>query len=63
MENVNEDKVFGFPIKTFTDKNMRKKMMEAQEGTMFLIGENRYKFPEGEDQIELVWARIIKTRD
>ena len=57
------NKIFNFPIDLFfTDKDMREKMMLAKEGTMFLIGENIYKSKEGNDECELTWAKIIKTK-
>ncbi len=57
-------KVFGFPIKIFTTaKDLHKQMMSAEENTLFLIGEEVTKFPEGDDKITLIWAKIFKTRD
>ena len=56
--------VFGFPFETFKDsKDLRRQMLEASENTLFLIGENVIKYPEGREVTELVWARVFRTRD
>ena len=57
-------KVFGFPIKTFTTaQDLHKQMMKAEENTLFLIGERVTKCPEGDDEVELVWAKVFRTND
>jgi uncharacterized protein YaiL (DUF2058 family) len=59
-----KDKIFSFPIETFENaEQMFAKMKNAEENTMFLIKENRIKNHEGDDSVELTWAKIIKTRD
>lgn len=58
------EKVFSFPIETFENaEQMFEKMKTADENTLFLIKENRIKQHEGDDIIELTWAKIFKTRD
>ena len=58
------EKLFDFPIKTFKDGNeLQKLMINAEENTLFLIGEIETKFPEGDSKIELVWAKIYRTKD
>jgi len=57
-------KLFGFPIKSFTTvQDLLKQMMKAEENTLFLIGEKVKKHQEGDDKVELVWAKVFITRD
>lgn len=57
--------IFGFPVKTsFTsEKDLYRQMLEASENTLFLIGENVFKYPDGNKKVELVWARVFRTKD
>jgi len=56
--------LFGFPFKTFKNsKDLHRQMLEASENTLFLIGENMIKYPDGREVTELVWAKVFRTRD
>lgn len=56
-------KIFNFPIKTFEPENLLEEMLQAQEGTVFILGEKRIKHHEGDDTVELTIAQIKKARD
>ena len=56
--------IFGFPLKTFRNsEDLRKMMLIASDNTLFLIGENEIRYPEGDSKIELVWAKVFRTCD
>jgi len=56
--------VFGFSLKTFKNsEDLHRQMLEASENTLFLVGKNIIKYPDGREAIELIWARIFRTRE
>lgn len=50
-------------IKVFNPDTLLEDMLEAKEGTLFLLGEKRHPNHEGDDTIEHVFAQIIRTKD
>jgi len=58
-----KDKIFNFPVKTFNPDNLLEEMMNADAGTIFILGEKTIKHHEGDDSIELTIAEIRKTVD
>lgn len=61
---MEKEELFNFPIKMFVDDdNLQKLMMESDDQTLFLIGKNINVHFEGDDEVELVWAKIFKTKD
>lgn len=54
--------MFSFPMKTFDPDNLLNELLSAKEGTMFLLGENSVQHEEGDNTIELVWVKVIRTK-
>jgi len=55
--------IFDFPIKQFNPDKLLEEMLKAEEGTIFVLGENRIKHHEGDGTVELVMCRIYKGTD
>jgi hypothetical protein len=58
-------KIFGSSIQTFDPENVLEQMIEAQEGTVFVLG-SRHIHTEGEpdddNEVEITFAQIKKVR-
>lgn len=58
-------KIFGSSIQTFEPENLLVQMVEAQEGTVFVLG-TRQIHTEGElkddNEVEITFAQIKKVR-
>ena len=58
-------KIFNMDIQTFDADNLLVKMVEAQEGTVFILG-TRHIYTEGEpedvNEVEITFAQIKKVR-
>lgn len=55
--------IYGVPIKTFDPDNLLEEMKEAEDGTIFVIGENVIKHHEGSDTVEVVMCKVFKCKD
>lgn len=63
MTNNTPKKVFGTPIKPVPEEKMLEEMKVAKDGTIFILEENRIKHHEGDDSVEVVMAKIIRSKD
>lgn len=59
---MKEYKILGFPVKTFDPEKLQEEMVKATDGTMFLLAENRIKNHEGDDSVELIFAKIVRAK-
>ena len=50
-------------VKVFNPDTLLEDMLSADEGTLFCLGEKSHKNHEGDDTVEITWARIYKTKD
>lgn len=57
------DKIFTSAVKVFNPDNLLQEMLDAEEGTVFVLGERRIKNHEGDDTVELTFAQIYKAKD
>ncbi len=55
-------KLFDFPIETYTPENLREQMAKASDGTLFCIEVKEQKHHEGDSTVEIVWAKIFRTK-
>ena len=55
-------KIFDFLIKTFGKDNLYQEMLNSDDGQVFILGENRIKNHEGDDTVEVIMAKIIRTK-
>ncbi len=59
-----EEKIFGLPIKTYKDADDLLKMMIESDGKeLFLLASVKIKNQEGNDSINLIWAKIYRTKE
>ena len=61
-KEIKEKKLLGFPIRTFNPDKLLEEMLNADNGTIFLLGEKRIPQHEGDDLIELTLAEIKKSK-
>jgi len=57
--------IFGSEITTFDPENVLEQMVEAQEGTVFVLGTRRIWTegePEDDNEVEITFAQIKKVR-
>lgn len=50
-------------IKVFNPKTVIQDMLDAKEGTVFILGDKHIKNPEGDDTVEMTFVQIQKVRD
>ena len=50
-------------IRVFNPDTLLEDMLEAEEGTVFMLGEKRIKNHEGDDTVEMTFAQIYKAKD
>ena len=65
MSNHNVGKIFGMDITTFDADNVLEQMVEAQEGSVFILGSRRIwteGAPEDDNEVEITFAQIKKVR-
>lgn len=58
-------KIFGSSIQTFDLENVLEPMVEAQEGTVFVLGTRKIHTegtPEDDNEVEITFAQIKKVR-
>jgi hypothetical protein len=55
-------KLFDFPIKTFDPKNLLEEMLNAEDGTVFVLGEKFIPQHEGDDICEITMVQVKKSR-
>lgn len=57
------EKIFTSAVKVFDPDNLLEAMLDATEGTVFLVGEQRIRNPEGDGTVEMTFAQIYKAKD
>lgn len=57
------DSIFNMPIAVFNPDNLLQEMLDAKEGTVFLLGEKRTPNHEGDDTVEQTFVQIKRTKD
>lgn len=50
-------------IKSFNPDNLLQDLLNADEGTVFILGDRHIKNPEGDDTVEMTFVQIQKVRD
>jgi hypothetical protein len=61
--SIPSGRLFDFPIRTFNPDNLLDEMLNAEEGTIFVLGEKAIKHTEGDDSVELTFVQIKKSED
>lgn len=56
-------RLFDMPIKVFKPEDLLHEMLQSENGTIFVLGENLIHAPEGDDSIELITATISRNKD
>lgn len=51
------------PLATFEPENLLQAMLDAPEGTVFVLGEKHIPNHEGDDSVEITFAQIKKAKD
>ena len=59
---IPSNRVFNFPIKTFNPDNLLDEMLNADENTVFVLGEKEIKHTKGDSDIELTFVQIKKSK-
>lgn len=50
-------------IKVWNPETVLQDMLDAKEGTIFVLGEKHIKHPEGDDTVEMTFVQIQRVRD
>lgn len=56
-------KLFKMPLKTFDEKNLLQEMLDAKEGTVFVLGSKSIGQQIGDNRVELTFVQIQKVTD